>query len=522
MTTDSFDWDDELPPETEEEVYRALLRALRRKQGFGLFFVQCTPAQGKKIVANLRRDLAQQRIEEMHLEGEVLTLYDRLTALWKDQPFDVLIVEGLQHSLYAYEDTKRFSGWSSSEIYNYSWKGVPQILNHLNQQRERLRDEFPARFVFLVPPFVVDYFIQRAADFLDWRSGLFRFPRDPQDILKEADFLVSERDLDQYYALASQERVSKILALKTTLKALESLENQELSLGHLETASPYEISFIQSSQAVAVSPILNYQLNVTCELGHLFAAEEDYENAIISYDKALTLQSEFHIAWYGRGLALNYLGRYEEAIASYDKAIEIKSDFYEAWYRRGITLRKSGRYQEALKSYEKAIEIQPSSYEAWNNRGSMLGKTGHYHEALRSFEQALEIWEEYSVAWYGRGVALYYLGDYKKSISSIDQALEIEPDDAVAWHFRGLVLETVKQYGEAIESYSQSLQRNSNSPATYYKKACCHSLQAQADLAIASLQKAIALDARYQEMARTDGDFDAIREDERFQALLRE
>ena len=39
---------------------------------------------------------------------------------------------------------------------------------------------------------------------------------------------------------------------------------------------------------------------------------------------------------------------------------------------------------------------------------------------------------------------------------------------------------------------------------------------------IASLQKAIALDARYQEMARTDGDFDAIREDERFQALLRE
>src|SRR6476646_1902387 len=182
MTANSFDWDEELPPETEEEVYRGLLRALSRKQGFGLFFVQCSRAQGKKIVADLHRDLLQQRIETLRLPGEVATLYDQVADLWQKQPFDVLVVEGLEASLYAYEDTKRFSGWSSEEIYNYSWKGVPKILNHLNQQRDRFRDDFPARFVFLMPPFVVDYFIQRAADFLDWRSGLFQFPRAPDDI----------------------------------------------------------------------------------------------------------------------------------------------------------------------------------------------------------------------------------------------------------------------------------------------------------------------------------------------------
>jgi hypothetical protein len=164
-----------------------LLRALRRKQGFSLFFVQCSPDQGEKIVANLRRDLSQQQIQELHLQGEVTTLYDQIATLWQQRPFDVLVIEGLQASLYAYEDTKRFSGWSSDDIYNYSWKGVPKILNHLNQQREHLRDDFPARFIFLVPPFVVDYFIQRAADFLDWRSGLFRFPRDSREIAQDAE-----------------------------------------------------------------------------------------------------------------------------------------------------------------------------------------------------------------------------------------------------------------------------------------------------------------------------------------------
>ena len=86
MTANSFDWDDELPPETEEEVYGALLRALRRKQGFGLFFVQCSKAQGEKVVADLRKDLPQQRIQELHLEGEVVTLYDPIADLWQQQP----------------------------------------------------------------------------------------------------------------------------------------------------------------------------------------------------------------------------------------------------------------------------------------------------------------------------------------------------------------------------------------------------------------------------------------------------
>ena len=151
MTVSSFDWDDELPPETGEEVYRALQRALQRKQGFGLFFVQCSKSQGAAIVASLHHDLPKQQIQELHLVGEVTTLYDQIDTLWQQQPFDVLVLDGLEASLYAYEDVKRLSGWGSGEIYNYSWKGVPKILNHLNQQREHLRNDFPARLCFWCP-----------------------------------------------------------------------------------------------------------------------------------------------------------------------------------------------------------------------------------------------------------------------------------------------------------------------------------------------------------------------------------
>ena len=46
---------DQTEPGAEEE-YRALVRSLRRKQGFGLFFVQASPMKSSEILLDLRRD----------------------------------------------------------------------------------------------------------------------------------------------------------------------------------------------------------------------------------------------------------------------------------------------------------------------------------------------------------------------------------------------------------------------------------------------------------------------------------
>jgi tetratricopeptide (TPR) repeat protein len=58
-------------------------------------------------------------------------------------------------------------------------------------------------------------------------------------------------------------------------------------------------------------------------------------------------------------------------------------------------------------------------------------------------------------------------------------------------------------------------------PDAWYNKACCYALQGNIAQAIANLQQAIILNPdKYREMAKTDSDFDKIREDEQFQALI--
>ena len=56
--------------------------------------------------------------------------------------------------------------------------------------------------------------------------------------------------------------------------------------------------------------------------------------------------------WKKRGNEQYNLGNFEGAIASYDKALEIKPDNHVAWYSRGVTLGNLGRVEDARSSVE--------------------------------------------------------------------------------------------------------------------------------------------------------------------------
>ena len=89
-----------------------------------------------------------------------------------------------------------------------------------------------------------------------------------------------------------------------------------------------------------------------------------------------------------------------------------------------------------------------------------------------------------------------------------------------AWYNRGIALGNLGRFEEAIASYDRAIKINSNSANAYYNKACCYGLQNNVELAIENLQRAINLDVEYQDMAKTDKDFEQIRRDERFQSFL--
>ena len=184
----------------------------------------------------------------------------------------------------------------------------------------------------------------------------------------------------------------------------------------------------------------------------------DFIGAIASYDQALEIKPDFHLAWLIRGGALYNLGRFEEAIASYDRVLEIKPDLHEAWFIRGAALVNLGRFEQAIASHDRALEFKPDKHEAWYNRGNALGNLGRFEQAIASYDKALEIKPDDHLAWYNRGVALGNLGRWAEAIASFDQALEIQPDLHQAWNNRGFALGNLGRWAEAIASYDKALE----------------------------------------------------------------
>ncbi len=74
---------------------------------------------------------------------------------------------------------------------------------------------------------------------------------------------------------------------------------------------------------------------------------------------------------------------------------------------------------------------------------------------------------------------------------------------------------------EAVASYDKAVEIKPDFHQAWYNKACYYALQNNIEQAIENLQIAINLNPeKYQKMAKTDRDFDTIRDNERFQKLI--
>ncbi|MCW5317412.1 tetratricopeptide repeat protein [Nostoc sp. KVJ3] len=468
MNPNLSDWDDDLPPEPEE-AYQDLLRALKRKSGFGLFFVQCTPVEADKFIVKLPQEIPQKKIAVLRFVEAIDNLYQPVAEFVKDKQIDILLIKGLEYSLYKYEK-RSFGEITEGQFSNLT--SVPHILNHLNQQRERFRDDFPISFVFLLRSFSINYFIHRAPDFFDWRSGVFELPTTPEVVEQESNRLLREGNYDKYLKLTHQQKIERVIEFQDLLREKHQTDNRKVNLlfelGNLLSATKeYEAAITFRSQALKIKADDHEAWN---NQGYALFKLGRNEEAIAAFDQALKIKADNHETWNNRGIALGYLKRYEEEIASYDKAIEIKPDYQDAWYHRGIGLKDLGKWKEALASWKKAIEIQPNDDSSWDWQGNALNNLGQSEEGIICYDQAIALNPKHPHAWYNRGITLGNLGRYEEAITSYDQALKIQPDDYESWYLRGNALSNLVRYEEAIASYDQALKCKPDDYTAWYSR----------------------------------------------------
>ena len=90
-------------------------------------------------------------------------------------------------------------------------------------------------------------------------------------------------------------------------------------------------------------------------------------------------------------MTLSRLGRDEEAIIQFEKALTLKPDFAAAHYQCGLALAKLERHEVAIGHYRRAVALDPCSAAAYNDLAMSLTKLGRHQEAVAALERALAL-----------------------------------------------------------------------------------------------------------------------------------
>jgi Tfp pilus assembly protein PilF len=139
-----------------------------------------------------------------------------------------------------------------------------------------------------------------------------------------------------------------------------------------------------------------------------------YEEALASYDRALTLQPDYPEALSNRGRTLHALKRFEEALSCHDRALTLRRDYAEALANQGLTLHELKQYEAALSCHDSALTVRPNFAEALYNRGNTLRELNSFDEALSSYNRALTLRHNYADAHFNEALCRLATGDFDR------------------------------------------------------------------------------------------------------------
>ena len=145
------------------------------------------------------------------------------------------------------------------------------------------------------------------------------------------------------------------------------------------------------------------------------------------------------------GESLARRGKIDGAIVEFEKAIEMRSQYAAAFTSLGAAYGQKGMFDQSILTSKKAIELDPRNATAYYNLGNAYGKGGNYEEAFASFFKAVELDPGYAGPHYGLAVSYYATGHYELAEEHADKAEAV--GFKVPWRFRRALKKALRKSG---------------------------------------------------------------------------
>jgi len=307
-----------------------------------------------------------------------------------------------------------------------------------------------------------------------------------------------------------------------------------------------------------------YNLYMEGRLNWNKRTEEGLRASIDYYQKAISKDPQFALAYAGIADAYSYLGRlafarpaevYPKAKEAAEKALEIDDTLAEgyialafikynydwnwldaeidfnwaiglnpnyatAYLYYGSLLVNLGRFEEAMAKYEKAQELEPGSLSAKGLIGQLFYYTRQYDKAIRLWRESLKAEPGRTWAHINLGLALLQKGSAKKALQEFEKGARL-PGGATHGSFgRALVYAATGKRENAEGELQALVERSKQAYVPFYYMAEISAALGEKERAFEYLAMSYAERDAEQMFLRFDPQMDPLRDDPRFDDWL--
>jgi len=149
-------------------------------------------------------------------------------------------------------------------------------------------------------------------------------------------------------------------------------------------------------------------------IGYIKAAQQKYDESIIAFRKAITIDQTFAKAY-------KALGEVYSKIGLTDKAKEVLQQAGEIYMEQNLS-------QEAELAFNEVIKLNPNTTNIYNSLAILYRKEKEYEKAIQTYKKALMIDSEDENILFNLGRAYFDSKEYKNAKEIFKKAHDLYPD----------------------------------------------------------------------------------------------
>jgi tetratricopeptide (TPR) repeat protein len=181
-----------------------------------------------------------------------------------------------------------------------------------------------------------------------------------------------------------------------------------------------------AAEAQSIRDILNRGIG--------FLNAEDYDSALMEFNKVLGVQYDNAEAFYYAGDAYYFKEEYWAAIRYYGQAIDINPvpisnpDYDDAYLARGLCYLELENYEYAIADFNKSEKLRPKNAYVFINRGFAYYMIDEYAKAVNEYTQYIKFNPKEAFPYYARAMSNAERKYTTSAINDCKKALEIDPN----------------------------------------------------------------------------------------------